>query len=462
MSAQLKLDSDLTEIVPFIHTNKKVPDTRERQRKLLHKWESSRERLHAATVAEPEVINAWQLERISLLVDYAYRTHPFYNKLYRSVGFETGDIATWDDYNALPAITKQDIITNSESFAGANLSPSLTECYSSTTSGSSGNILTSRFDTAMIHQDTMQVMRYLEQMLGGRRQPQDLFYKIYVASSPFTSLLGQYPEFTLSNECPPQLVLRHLKRIRPAILAGFASYLDRLCELVTDPAELGIRAINTNSESSTEAQRRRISQILGAPVSDEYSSVEMGLIATQCCKGRYHLVEDNVRLDVVNPDSDGMGEVVLTSLINGFMPFIRYRQGDNVKVGSRLAPCPCGNRFRYLESFLGRTDQQLISRTIGNVPSDLIMSLYDRVLLVPGANLAGFQIAQKKLEEIVITVVPADKTRSVNQALVNTFASGMKELFQDIDLHIRVEERPEMPTERSHKRRLIKCEIKLF
>jgi phenylacetate-CoA ligase len=305
----------------------------------------------------------------------------------------------------------------------------------------------------------MQVMRYLDQMLGEKRQPEDLFYKIYVASPPFSSLLGKYPQFTLSNDCPPELALKHLKQVRPAILGGFATYLDRLCELVTDPSELGIRAINTNSEASTEAQRRRIAQMLGAPVSDEYSSVEMGLIATQCSEGRYHIVEDNVRLDVINPDGDGMGEVVLTSLINGFMPFIRYRQGDNVKVASGLAPCACCNRFRYLESFLGRTDQQLISRTIGNVPADLIMSLYDRVLLVPEANLAGFQIVQKKLDEVVVTVVPANPTQVVNRELITTFSTGLKELFGDSGLHIRIDERSEMPPERSHKRRLIKCEI---
>lgn len=459
MPVQLKCDDDVTEINSFIHRNKKVPETPHRQQKLLHKWESSKDRLHAATRTDPEVVEAWQLERVSLLVDYAFRTHPFYNKLYREAGFETGDIVSWDDYNALPTISKQDIISNSELFKNASLSPTLAECYSSTTSGSSGNVLTSRFDTAMIHQDTMQVMRYLDQMLGGQRRPNDLFYKIYVVSPSFSSLMGKYPQFTLSNDCPPELALRHLKQVRPAILGGFATYLERLCDLVTDPSALGIRAINTNSEASTEAQRRRISQILGAPVSDEYSSVEMGLIATQCCEGRYHIVEDNVRLDVVNSDTDGMGEVVLTSLINGFMPFIRYRQGDVVKVGSRLAPCRCGSRFRYLESFLGRTDQQLTSRTIGNVPSDLIMSLYDRVLLVPEANLAGFQIVQKKVDEILITVVPAIPALGVNTALVQAFSAGLKELFRDADLSINIEERREMPPERSHKRRLIKCEI---
>ncbi len=459
MLALQEYAAELSEIAPFIHVNKKVPETPERQRKLLLKWESSKSLLHAATCADPEQIDRWQLERIALLVDYAYRTHPFYNKLYRQVGFETGDIVSWSDYHALPTITKQDIIQNTELFGIANLSPTLAECYSSTTSGSSGNVLTSRFDTAMIHQDTMQVMRYLDQMLGGQRQPDDLFYKIYVVSPPFSSLLGKYPQFTLSNDCPPELALKHLKQVRPAILGGFATYLDRLCELVTDPSELGIRAINTNSEASTEAQRRRISETFGVPVSDEYSSVEMGLIATQCSEGKYHVVEDNVRLDVVNSDGDGMGEVVLTSLINGFMPFIRYRQGDNVKIASGHSTCACGNRFRYLESFLGRTDQQLISRTIGNVPSDLIMSLYDRILLVPQANLAGFQIVQKKPDEILVTVVPANPAQGVDKQRITAFTTGLKELFRDGGLTIRVEERSEMPPERSHKRRLIKCEL---
>lgn len=130
-----------------------------------------------------------------------------------------------------------------------------------------------------------------------------------------------------------------------------------------------------------------------------------------------------------------------------------------MKIASGHSTCACGNRFRHLESFLGRIDQQLISRTIGNVPSDLIMSLYDRILLVPQANLAGFQIVQKKLDEILVTVVPANPAQGVDRQRITAFTTGLKELFRDGELTIRVEERSEMPPERSHKRRLIKCEL---
>ena len=56
------------------------------------------------------------------------------------------------------------------------------------------------------------------------------------------------------------------------------------------------------------AERVLIGERLGAPVFDKYSSVELSFIATQCIHGNYHLVEDNVRADVLNFDLGGAGK----------------------------------------------------------------------------------------------------------------------------------------------------------
>src|SRR5262249_13898026 len=152
--------------------------------------------------------------------------------------------------------------------------------------------------------------------------------EIYLAPQRITSFCGDYPVFTLSQDCPTGLALEHIKRVQPSILTGFPSYFLRMSKENARPEKLSIEAICTNSEASTEQERQLISAWFGAPVFDEYSSEELYLIATQCEHGRYHLVEDNVRVDVYRPDSSGLGEVVGTSLTNFYMPFIKYRQGD--------------------------------------------------------------------------------------------------------------------------------------
>jgi len=449
----------LRAIEEHAHRSRKQPETIAAQERLLRKWRARATSLHAAPRLDPEIIQARQLERIAQLVDHAFTTHPFYHELYRSVGYREGDIVTWTDYHALPAITKREIVSNFEAFTRANLAPRTQECYVSTTSGSSGQVLTAMFDRAAIDEDMMQCMRFYEQMLGRTRGPSEWLYQVYLVNPPFTSLCGAYPTFTVSNECPPEAVLEHLSLLKPAILAGFPSYLERLGALVTDPRKLGILAINTNSEASTVAQRRHISEQFHAPVFDEYSTVELALIATQCRHGCYHLVEDSVRVDVLHPDDTSMGEIVATSLFNSFMPFIRYRQGDILQLHEHGMPCECGSTFRRLAAFEGRTDQFLVSRHVGTVAPHHVMALYDRTMLAPDANVAEFQISQVRPDEVRLVIVKVSQSQPVNRRAIDDFATGLRQVFRDDDLKVLVEERSSMPPEKSHKRRLIKCEI---
>ncbi|MCX6350644.1 MAG: hypothetical protein NTX03_02155 [Bacteroidetes bacterium] len=449
----------IKDIATHIHTNLKVPETVSMQLRLKRKWEIFGGILHENTHSSINSIYMWQLERISLLVDFVFSNHPFYHQLYKSVGYKRGDIISWDDYNSLPCISKKDIIDNYDMFSKANIAPSIHDCYTSRTSGSSGKTLTVLKDSTTIDENMLIYFRFYDQILGRPRRSTEWLYDIYLASPPFSSLDGQFPVFTVSNNCPIHSVLDHIRLIKPIILNGFPSYLERLGSIITDTEDLGIKAIITNSESSTEAQRQKISQQFGASVYDEYSSVELSYIATQCNQKKYHIVEDNVRVDVLNPDENGMGEIVATNLHNSYMPFIRYRQGDIIKIGDTTESCSCGNRFRHLQSFLGRTDQFLYSQIIGKVSPDLIMSLYDSTLILKEANIDEFQIVQKKLNEVILVVVPSDKSKDINNKILLKFESGLRDIFKDNNLSILVEKFDLMPQEKSHKRRLIKCEI---
>ena len=450
----------LNEISPFVLRNLKTPETLSAQRRLLRKWDLRSKSLHAFCSQDPEITKAWQLDQISKLVDFAYSNHPFYHKLYFDAGFRKGDIVEWNDYYSLPIIDKPKIAANFDLFINPCLSAISEPYYTSVTSGSSGRILTAMFDQAMIDEDILRCMRFYEQMLGRQRSPSEWLYQIYVAAPPFSTLDGKFPTFTTSNECPAETLIKHLQALKPTIISGLPSYLLRLGELAKNQASLGIQAISTNSETSTVAEREKIAVLFGCPVFDEYSSVELGLIATQCSQGRYHITEDNVRVDVEYVDDLGFGQIVTTSLINSFMPFIRYSQGDIIQIQADHIFCSCGSTFRFLDSFLGRTDQNLQSSTIGNIPSDRVMALYDRTLLAPEANIAEFQIVQHEIDTIELFAVPCKKSVGIKSAVLELFCTELKALFACDSLDIRYTELEALPPEKSYKRRLIKNNIK--
>lgn len=106
-----------------------------------------------------------------------------------------------------------------------------------------------------------------------------------------------------------------------------------------------LRALFVGGEPLTPARRRRISEIWGVPVVEEYGSTETGSLAGECPNGRLHLWADRAIFEVYHPESgeitlDGSGQLVVTPLFREAMPLLRYNLEDNVEVS--YAACGCG------------------------------------------------------------------------------------------------------------------------
>lgn len=448
-----------TPIKKYIHRNVQTIETLETQRRVLKRWNHQRSQLLRATQLDYELIQEAQLKTISVMVDFAYSMHPFYNKLYNESGFRRGDIITWEDYESLPIISKDHLIDHFDKFKTA-LSPKANQVTSARTSGSSGRVVEILIDPVIDDIGTIQEMRFYEQMLGRQRKEDELVYMIYLDAPPFSSMGGKYPTFAISNECPPEIALRHIQKVKPAILTGFASYFNRMTNFVKNPESLGLKAISTNSETSTEEERRHISDVFGVPVFDEYSSVELGYIATQCSEGKYHLIEDNIRADIINPDENGIGQLVATDLNNTYFPIIRYLQGDTMSIAHHSKKCSCGNHFRQLNTFGGRSDQTLVNRHGTRFVSDQIMALYDRILLDRKSCIEEFRIVQVSVDEIELYYkLQEGAFMFQSEFKIRQFAKELRALLKDNALSIKPIMVQEMPQTRSHKRRLIENRI---
>lgn len=55
----------------------------------------------------PEEIERKQFLRIRQLVELDYNNIPLYRNKYQEVGFELGDLKSWEDYHCLPVVTKE-------------------------------------------------------------------------------------------------------------------------------------------------------------------------------------------------------------------------------------------------------------------------------------------------------------------------------------------------------------------
>ncbi len=99
------------------------------------------------------------------------------------------------------------------------------------------------------------------------------------------------------------------------------------------------------------------------PLTDMYSSQEVGYIALQCPEEKqYHVQSENVFLEILDdadkPVKTGQtGKVVLTALHNFAMPLIRYEIGDYAELGK---PCSCGRGLPVLKKIAGRKRNMLL------------------------------------------------------------------------------------------------------
>lgn len=349
-------------------------------------------------------IAAWQLTAVRELIRAAYERSGFYHELYTGCGAEPGDIRSWEDFRRLPTVTKEQILAYREGVLVSGRG----RVRVSRSSGSTGQILDVYIDTRA---DILTALLLLRMYRGAYRfSPWEKGAMIYTSRYPYQRSYGPYSVRFIHTLTPARQILSRLARLRPAYLISYPSILLELAALDARRChDLGVRALFTNSEHSSQAQRDTLTEVFGAAVFDEYSTEELILGAFQCRHGRYHLQEDCAYLEVVHADDDApaaagqVGEIVGTCLINQAMPFIRYRQGD---LGAITAtPCGCGDNGRILADLSGRKNASFRLPDGTLLPSGRILDWTYALVLALELPIVQFQVIQHEVDRVEVVVV---------------------------------------------------------
>src|SRR5206468_3673323 len=131
------------------------------------------------------------------------------------------------------------------------------------------------------------------------------------------------------------------------------------------------------AEPWSEALREKLEQAWGIDACDIYGLSEVigPGVAAECRegKGALHVFDDHFVPEVVDAETgaptDGLGELVLTTLTKEALPVLRYCTGDVTRFVD--GPCPCGRTHRRIARFSGRVDDMLIVRGVNVFPSEI-------------------------------------------------------------------------------------------
>ncbi|KOV83475.1 phenylacetate--CoA ligase family protein [Nocardia sp. NRRL S-836] len=339
----------------------------------------------------------------------AYGGTEFYRAKFDAAGVHPRDVRTWQDFQNVPVTTKDELVAAGEA---AIVRAETGKAHVSRSSGSSGQVLDVHgSDTNWIKDSLIGVEAY-RRHLGLRIGDRQLYAN--TSEYPYRSIGGLgYRVAYFENLRPVGELADRLLRDRPQVLLVYPSIAAELRETLRAlnplPA-LGLRAVITHSEQSSQAFRDELAAFFDCPVQDEYATEELGRLALQCRHGTYHLVEAQSHCEILDQDTGAPaapgepGEIVGTNLVNTTMPMIRYRQNDIGAIGSTT--CPCGApRGRTLDQLLGRRNSFFTLPGGTRIASGRLLDWTYHLILSERLDIAQFQLVQTALDRVVLLVV---------------------------------------------------------
>jgi phenylacetate-CoA ligase len=102
-----------------------------------------------------------------------------------------------------------------------------------------------------------------------------------------------------------------------------------------------LKFILCSYEFTSVVHRKILARVFGVPAFNLYGSTETGHLLMENERGEMKPSYDTAFLEIVDADACGVGELVVTTLTNDYMPLLRYRIGDLVEKHAR----PYGNHF---------------------------------------------------------------------------------------------------------------------
>ena len=159
------------------------------------------------------------------------------------------------------------------------------------------------------------------------------------------------------------------------VIAADPTWLVSLSEIAEREGSFPVKLIIAAGDRMTDVYRHYVQNVWKAPVILGYGSTEAGGgLGMECLeRGGYHIDEFNFAFEILDPDADGYGELVITTLSRRTMPLIRYRVRDVTRFIDE--PCPCGATLRRITRIKGRRDEMVVMGA-GNMHPEI----FERVL----------------------------------------------------------------------------------
>ncbi len=308
-----------------------------------------------------------QLQIAEKLVHNSLKSE-FYKQKYTSIK----SIDNYEDWLAIPVLTRDEIYNNSIPRSNAMLTAPVTDIIIISTGGSSG---VARYTSYTYEEWDAFVTTQSKAMKILGVNSDDVVANLFVAGHFWPSFLGLHDtlkklksvHLPISANIPPEEIVRLCLEFEPTVMVSLPTLFVFLADMAArDGFEFKkLRMIQYAGEHLSSQAENHIRKHLKVDniKAGAYTSSDAGLMGYQCphCEpGVYHIPTAFQFIEIINFETNQMckpnevGEVVVTNLSRKTTPIIRYRVGDAAFY--LLEKCVCGDPNPLLK-LAGRSGQ---------------------------------------------------------------------------------------------------------
>lgn len=285
--------------------------------------------------------------KIDKYLRHCYNTVPYYKKLFDENGIDMETFSPEEILRRLPLLPKDKIIKNTEDFLSVKYDQNkLIKEYTSGSTGEPAVIFKSYIDKVA---SGKALWKFRKKDFGIK--PSDCYVKFHMSPENRVKYLENGLSFSLLclndediEEYYRLLNEYHVKWIfgAPSAILLIAQYIEK--NALESPIDVSY--IEVSGEFHTDAAKEKIEKVFGCRVGELYGLREVYGVAMACEYGEFHAVDENVIIHITDDDGNELpegeeGNLLITSLNNTAMPFIKYLSGDRASKKKNVT-CACG------------------------------------------------------------------------------------------------------------------------
>ena len=361
-----------------------------------------------------------QFEKLKALLIYAHKNTEYYRETFDRVNFSPYAMNSFEDFQKVPILTKEDIRNRLDKFICKVEKRKLTR---SVTSSSTGQPLIFYISSTRKSCDIACHLRLRDwwDIHIGDREAVLFGSGIYNAAQTGIKkirdlLLNTHmlPIFRHFDSKAMREYIAFLRKYRPKHIFSYAHGIYMLAKYAKEQKlqlnDIGTKVIFVTAEVLHDFQRALIEEVFDCPVANEYGCKDGGFIAGECPNKSMHITADVIYLECIKNNrqvSPGeAGEAISTHLDSYGMPFIRYKSNDEVILADQKI-CGCGRQFPAIKKVIGRDTDYIITPKGDFLHAQALIFIFREL-----DSVNYFKIVQTGKDELVIYIVKNEKYNS--------------------------------------------------